>query len=67
MPSREEILKALQTIKSVCEEHDCCETCPFRVYDEDCYGDYGCTLRKHDNPAEWKIKSREENWRAFED
>lgn len=67
MPSREEILKALQVIKSTCEEQEHCDTCPLRVFDEDYFNDYGCALNIHDNPAEWKLKQREESWRAFED
>ena len=67
MTDREEILKALQTIKSTCEQQDMCLTCPLRVYDEDCADDYGCALNTHHTPAEWKLKPQEESWRAFED
>lgn len=67
MYSQEEILKALETIKKVCEEQEKCATCPLRVIDHDCYGDYGCALYRNGTPTEWKIKTREESWRAFND
>lgn len=67
MPSREEILKALETIKSTCEQQEECATCPLRIVDKNCYSDYGCALNNHDNPTDWKIIPREESWRAFED
>ena len=66
MYSQEEILKALRIIQGVCGEQESCETCPLRIFDEDCYGSYGCTLNRYDNPTEWKLKTREEIWRAFE-
>lgn len=67
MIDKEEILKALETIKNVCRQCDGCENCPFRVGNDDCYGGYVCGIQIDDTPAEWKIKPREESWRAFED
>ena len=67
MTDREEILKALQVIKSTCEQYDDCEKCPLRIREDGYFDDYGCALNRHDNPTEWKLKPREENWRAFED
>ena len=67
MPNKEEILKALETIKNVCRQSNDCENCPFRVVNDDCYGGYVCGINSECNPAEWKIKPREESWRAFED
>lgn len=62
MYSKEEILKALQTIKGVCEEQDMCLTCPLRADDQGY-----CAIETNNIPSEWKLKPREENWRAFED
>lgn len=67
MPSREEILKALQTIKSVCEQHEKCDTCPLQIADQDYYDNYGCAMQRNENPSDWKIKEPETVWRAFED
>lgn len=67
MPSKEEILQALQTIKSVCEQHEKCETCPLQVVDQDYYDSYGCAMQRNVNPSEWNIKKSETVWRAFED
>ena len=58
--SKEEILKALEIIKTTCEEIEFgCEGCPFldKTYGE-C--EIGRTM-----PSSWKIKKGEEQWRAF--
>ena len=66
MAEREEILKALQVIKSTCEQYDDCEKCPLRVQEGSGYWDWYCGVKSDDNPSEWKIKPQEESWRAFE-
>ena len=58
MENKEEILKALRIIKSVCEEHSKCDTCPLS---RDGY----CVLG-HNDPINWNIKSTD-IWKAFED
>ena len=55
-----EILKALITIKDVCEEVDDCTICPYG----DCMG--VCQIVRNNLPNTWKIKEIEEVWRAFE-
>lgn len=66
MPNREEIEKALQTIKNTCEQQDMCLTCPLRVVGEGTDPTYSCALNNYDTPAEWKLKTQEEHWRAFD-
>ena len=58
MESREEILRALQTIQNVCKENKCCDTCPFER-------DGWCMVQDRD-PADWKFRTID-TWKAFED
>lgn len=59
MEDRVEILKALETIQSVCKSHAYCSDCPFS---KDGY----CEIASTD-PESWKIRHSEVKWRAFED
>ena len=67
MTDREEILKALQVIKSTCEQYDDCEECPLRTADKKQFEFCSCEIKNKGYPAEWKIKPQEESWRAFRD
>ena len=67
MPNREEILKALQVIKSTCEEQEHCETCPLLVSDKVYSSERTCAMQSNESPCDWKIKAHETVWRAFED
>lgn len=58
MENKEEILKALQTIKNICKEYSDCDPCPLAKG-----GYYGLRDRA---PDSWKIKSTD-TWKAFED
>ena len=55
--SREEVLKALRTIKGVCLAHGLCEDCPLSKN-----GD--CVINNK-IPEEWQIRSTEK-WTAFD-
>ena len=66
MTDRVELLRALQVIKSTCEQHDDCEKCPLRTAGKEQYEYCSCGIRDENNPAEWKIKPQEESWQAFE-
>ena len=58
MENREEILKALRTIKSVCKAHLNCDTCPLSRN--------GLCVVGRQDPENWNIKSVD-TWKAFED
>lgn len=48
--AQEEIINALEVIKNVCRESDCCEDCPFGNVGEDCMITGGV-------PEQWNIKN----------
>jgi hypothetical protein len=58
--TNEEIIQALEVLKDVCNESDCCPECPLRADSNECY------LESH-VPYKWPIKDHEEPWRAFDD
>lgn len=55
--NKEEILKALRTIKGVCIAHALCENCPLSKNER-------CVVNEQ-IPEEWQIKSTD-TWTAFE-
>lgn len=56
-----DISEALNVIKNVCQQHDCCLDCPLR-YEEN---SNMCFLNADDEaPSEWDLNDVE-NWRAF--
>ena len=59
MEDREEILKALKVIQSVCKSHSNCDNCPFSID--------GCCEISYKDPENWKIRQRAQRWTAFED
>lgn len=59
MSNKEEILKALQIIKKTCEKQEGCEKCPLSKSDF-------CMVQGYP-PQEWRIKTQETTWKAFED
>ena len=60
MENREEILKALETIKSVCKSQPNCNGCP--LSDKNGY----CGVQDIE-PEKWCIRYGETKWYAFED
>lgn len=58
MPSKEEIIKALETLKTVCDTAETCDKCP--LYDG--CGDCGITSLE---PGNWAINKPGEVWRAL--
>lgn len=58
--TKEEILKAVTTIRDVCEEAEGCYTCPYG----NCMGK--CQILHGDTPNGWVVKEVEEIWRALE-
>lgn len=60
MEDREEIIKALKTIKNTCKSFLKCSHCPFGTDNSDC-------VLKRQSPEEWKIGEETEVWRAFSD
>lgn len=59
MEDKQEILRALETIKGVCKLHVQCGSCPLSK------NDY-CVLLQQE-PENWKIRCSEPSWTAFED
>ena len=59
MTDREEILKALQVIKSTCKQYDNCDRCPLSKN--------GTCVLLEQPPENWKIVNKEPIWRAFEE
>lgn len=55
--TREEALKAINTIREICIKNKKCDDCPFYGEKAECY----ITRR----PDKWRIKERE-IWRVFE-
>lgn len=55
---REEIIKAVRTIKEICGKYEACYYCPF------CTSSDGCVINGK-IPRKWEIK-REDIWRVFE-
>lgn len=58
MENRQEILKALELIKGICQKQENCDKCPFGTHD--CY----CILKDR-IPEEWQLNDTESLWRAF--
>ena len=64
--TKTDILKALDVIKTLCDKHKSCSTCPLRTSDTKdnvpaCYIYYGKTP-----PSTWDLNFAD-NWRAFRD
>ena len=59
MNDRDELLAALSVIQRTCTGQRC-RNCALRTKDGNC----GI---QNDMPANWKIKAREDEWRAFND
>lgn len=55
---KEKILKALETIKEVCEGERTCSTCPLRDWDNDC-------LFNGPAPCHWEINYDDKPWKAI--
>lgn len=60
---KEELIKALEVIKSVCKEAKTCRLCPLR-----CTGEIPNCYVYNRMPNAWSTKcEQEEHWRAFYD
>lgn len=58
MENRQEILKALELIKGMCQKHEYCNECPFGTQDDYC-------IIQEQMPEDWKLNDTESLWRAF--
>lgn len=58
MPSKEEIIKALETLKTVCDTAETCNECP--LYSS--CGECGITEL---GPGDWAINKPDKVWRAL--